>query len=96
MTDGREVYLTTNGGAELSKGGSGDTLSGVILGMLSWGNGLLESAYAAAYLTAEVAKSTSTPLSALSISSLSNTNRPSISVIPITVLSTTLPRICFV
>lgn len=57
MTDGREVYLTTNGGAELSKGGSGDTLSGVILGMLSWDNGLLESAYAAAYLTAEVAKS---------------------------------------
>lgn len=55
ITDGEETYLTVNGGAELSKGGSGDTLSGVILGLASWGNCLLESAYVGAYLTAQVA-----------------------------------------
>lgn len=56
VTDGREVYLVANGGAELSKGGSGDTLSGVILGLMSQGVGLLQSAYAGAYITAFVAK----------------------------------------
>ncbi|MDE7209157.1 MAG: NAD(P)H-hydrate dehydratase, partial [Clostridia bacterium] len=56
ITDGRQVYLITNGGAELSKGGSGDTLSGVMLGMLSQGIPPTESAYSSAYLTARVAK----------------------------------------
>ena len=44
ISDGENVYLTTNGGAELSKGGSGDTLSGVMLGMLSQGVSPIESA----------------------------------------------------
>ena len=56
VTDGETVYLIVNGGAELSKGGSGDTLSGVILGLLSQGNGPIVSAYSAAYITAKVAK----------------------------------------
>ncbi|MDE6362322.1 MAG: NAD(P)H-hydrate dehydratase, partial [Clostridia bacterium] len=56
VTDGSDVYLIVNGGAELSKGGSGDTLSGVMLGMLSQGISPIESAYSAAYLTAKVAK----------------------------------------
>ncbi|MDE6471467.1 MAG: NAD(P)H-hydrate dehydratase [Clostridia bacterium] len=56
ITDGEEVYIITNGGPELSKGGSGDTLSGVMLGMLSQGVPLIESAYSSAYLTAKVAK----------------------------------------
>lgn len=56
VTDGDEVYLVVNGGAELAKGGSGDTLSGVMLGLLSQGHGALQSAYAAAYITAKVAK----------------------------------------
>ncbi len=56
ITDGREVYLTVNGGAELSKGGSGDTLSGVMLGMLSQGIPTVESAYSASYLTAFAAR----------------------------------------
>ncbi|MDE5617044.1 MAG: NAD(P)H-hydrate dehydratase, partial [Clostridia bacterium] len=56
VTDGDEVYLVVNGGAELSKGGSGDTLSGVILGMASQGRSLIESAYSAAFLTAKAAK----------------------------------------
>ena len=56
ITDGRQVYMTTNGGAELSKGGSGDTLSGVMLGMLSQGVPPIESAYSSAYITAKVAK----------------------------------------
>ncbi len=56
ITDGRDVYMVTNGGAELSKGGSGDTLSGVMLGMLSQGTAPIESAYSSSYLTAKVAK----------------------------------------
>ncbi len=56
VTDGKKVFLIVNGGAELSKGGSGDTLSGVILGMASQGRSLLESGYSAAYLTASAAK----------------------------------------
>lgn len=56
VTDGREVYLIANGGAELSKGGSGDVLSGVIAGLVSQGNTLIKSAYAGAYLTAYTAK----------------------------------------
>ena len=56
ITDGSDVYMTVNGGAELSKGGSGDTLSGVMLGMLSQGKSPIESAYSSAYLTAKVAK----------------------------------------
>ncbi|MDE6605048.1 MAG: NAD(P)H-hydrate dehydratase [Clostridia bacterium] len=56
IADGRQVYMITNGGAELSKGGSGDTLSGVMLGMLSQGIPPTESAYSSAYLTARVAK----------------------------------------
>ncbi|MDE6613974.1 MAG: NAD(P)H-hydrate dehydratase [Clostridia bacterium] len=56
ITDGDKVLLVVNGGAELSKGGSGDTLSGVMLGMLSQGRSTLESAYSSAYLTAKVAK----------------------------------------
>lgn len=56
ITDGDEVFLVVNGGAELSKGGSGDTLSGVMLGMLSQGRSTLVSAYSSAYLTAKVAK----------------------------------------
>ena len=56
ITDGEEVYIITNGGPELSKGGSGDTLSGVMLGMLSQGMPTIESAYSSAYLTAKVAK----------------------------------------
>ena len=56
ITDGRDVYMVTNGGAELSKGGSGDTLSGVMLGMLSQGTASIESAYSSSYLTAKVAK----------------------------------------
>ena len=48
VTDGKKVFLIVNGGAELSKGGSGDTLSGVILGMASQGRSLLESGYSAA------------------------------------------------
>ncbi len=55
ITDGEQIYMVVNGGAELAKGGSGDTLSGVALGMLSQGYPLIESAYSAAYLTAYAA-----------------------------------------
>lgn len=56
ISDGKRVCMMIDGGAELSKGGSGDTLSGVTLGLLSQGNGAYESAYAAAYITARTAR----------------------------------------
>jgi NAD(P)H-hydrate epimerase len=35
VTDGQNTYLVTNGSPSLAKGGSGDTLSGIIAGMLT-------------------------------------------------------------
>lgn len=55
ITDGNIVYLVTNGGPELAKGGSGDTLSGVILGLLSQNFDILTSMYVGAYLCAKAA-----------------------------------------
>ena len=55
ITDGNIVYLVTNGGPELAKGGSGDTLSGVILGLLSQNVDILTSMYVGAYLCAKAA-----------------------------------------
>lgn len=56
-TDGEKTFFVANGGAEMSKGGSGDVLSGVILGLVSQGHSLIESAYSGAYLTAYTAHS---------------------------------------
>lgn len=55
ITDGEKVFLVANGGPELSKGGSGDTLSGVITGLLSQGFTPVQSAYTGAYITAYAA-----------------------------------------
>ena len=56
VTNGKDVYMIVNGGPELSKGGSGDTLSGVILGLLAQGYDVCYSAYCGAYLCAKAAK----------------------------------------
>ena len=56
ITNGRDVYFVVNGGPELSKGGSGDTLSGVILGLLAQGFEPIKAAYMGAFLCAKAAK----------------------------------------
>ena len=56
VTDGKRGALVVNGSPAQSKGGSGDTLSGAILGIAAQGNSLFDSACAATWLCAEAAK----------------------------------------
>lgn len=51
-----EKVLVTNGTAALAKGGSGDTLAGVILGLLSQGISPYQACFVGAYLCASAAK----------------------------------------
>jgi len=48
-------FIVSNGTPALAKGGSGDTLSGVILGLLSQGIENIQAAYMGAYLCAKAA-----------------------------------------
>lgn len=50
-----EKYMIVNGTSALAKGGSGDTLSGVILGLLTQGYDCEVAAYMGAYLCAKAA-----------------------------------------
>ena len=50
-----DMYLVVNGTPALAKGGSGDTLSGVILGLLAQGRDNIDAAYTGAYLCAKAA-----------------------------------------
>ena len=52
-----KAYLVVNGTPALAKGGSGDTLSGVILGLLAQGFEIEKAAYYGAYLCAKAATS---------------------------------------
>lgn len=52
VTDGEKVSFMKDGGPCLSKGGSGDVLSGVICGLAASGNTLFDSACAGSYLCA--------------------------------------------
>jgi NAD(P)H-hydrate epimerase len=45
-----EVYINTTGNSGMSKGGSGDVLTGMIASFLAWGMKPLCAAYAAAYI----------------------------------------------
>lgn len=56
VTDGERGALVVNGTPALAKGGSGDTLSGVITGLAAQGADLFDAACAGAYLCAEAAK----------------------------------------
>lgn len=56
VTDGKSGALVVNGSPAQSKGGSGDTLSGAILGIAAQGSSLFDSACAATWLCAEAAK----------------------------------------
>ena len=55
VANSNEKYLVINGTPALAKGGSGDTLSGVILGILAQGYENIKSAYMGAYLCAKAA-----------------------------------------
>ncbi len=52
---GDDAYIVVNGTPALAKGGSGDTLSGVILGLLAQGFDIEKAAYMGAYLCAKAA-----------------------------------------
>lgn len=56
ICDKEKKYFMPFGGPSLAKGGSGDTLSGVILGFMSQGMDLIKSCYMGAYLCAKGAK----------------------------------------
>jgi len=50
ITDGNETYLNINGNAGLAKGGSGDFLSGLTLGLINKSDDLVKRVASAAYL----------------------------------------------
>lgn len=50
ISDGREVWINSTGNSRLSKGGSGDVLSGIIGGLLAWDVPPLLAARTGAYV----------------------------------------------
>lgn len=50
ITDGTEIFINTTGCSSLAKGGSGDLLSGIILGLCGRANNPIESAVAGCYI----------------------------------------------
>ena len=50
ISDGKEVYLNINGNAGLAKGGSGDLLSGLTLGLINKKNNLCKRVAGAAFI----------------------------------------------
>lgn len=50
ISDGREVWINSTGNSRLSKGGSGDVLSGIIGGLLAWNVPPLLAARTGAYV----------------------------------------------
>ncbi len=50
ITDGKEVFINTNGNAGLAKGGSGDLLSGITLGLLNSKKDVLKRVASASFI----------------------------------------------
>lgn len=50
ISDGENIYLNVSGNTGLAKGGSGDTLTGIILALLCQGTAPLQAAFSGAYL----------------------------------------------
>ncbi|MGN0796822.1 MAG: NAD(P)H-hydrate dehydratase [Christensenellales bacterium] len=59
VTDGQDTYMMTNGTPAQAKGGSGDVLSGVIVGLLARGVKPIEAAATGAFVCADSAKKAS-------------------------------------
>lgn len=53
ITDGASMITNNSGSSYMTKGGFGDTLSGICAALLARGVGMMESAYAAAYINGE-------------------------------------------
>jgi len=56
VTDGERVYINQTGNAKLSKGGSGDVLSGIIAGILSYSNDLFVASVLGSYILGRCAE----------------------------------------
>ncbi len=56
LTDGRDIFVNASGNAGLAKGGSGDVLSGVIVGLCAQGLSTLDGAKVGGYLVGNAAK----------------------------------------
>lgn len=56
ISDGKVLYKNATGNVKLAKGGSGDVLSGVIAGLLAWGNSPVDAAAVGAYLCGRCAE----------------------------------------
>lgn len=56
VSDGEVVYENKTGNASLSKGGSGDVLSGIICGLLAQGFSLLDAGRAGSYILGRAAE----------------------------------------
>ncbi|MCS7095061.1 MAG: NAD(P)H-hydrate dehydratase [Thaumarchaeota archaeon] len=50
ITDGEELFLNRHGSPNMTVGGTGDVLTGIVAGLLAKGVGTLEAAVAAAYV----------------------------------------------
>ena len=50
VTDGEKVAIITKGTSAMAKGGSGDVLSGIIIGLIAKGNSIFDSACTGAYI----------------------------------------------
>lgn len=58
VTDGKQTYINHTGNAKLSKGGSGDILSGIICGLLAFSHMPFESAVVGSYILGKCAEIT--------------------------------------
>ncbi|MCQ2409460.1 MAG: NAD(P)H-hydrate dehydratase [Clostridia bacterium] len=58
VTDGKTVYINETGNSKLSKGGSGDILSGIICGLLAFSKDPFASAVAGSYILGRCAEIT--------------------------------------
>ena len=56
ISDGNVVFENTTGNVRLAKGGSGDILSGIIVGLLAWGMPILDAAKASTYILGRCAE----------------------------------------
>ena len=59
VTDGQDTYIVTNGTPAQAKGGSGDVLSGVVVGLLARGLNPIKATATGAWICADSAQKAS-------------------------------------